>query len=36
MSRRARVRFWVLWVAGSMFLLMALGALDQALTVANV
>lgn len=36
MSKLARVRSWVVWIAGSMALLMALGALDRALTVAKV
>jgi hypothetical protein len=34
-SRAARVRFWVLRIAGSTAALMALGALDHALTVAK-
>ena len=35
MARLARVRYWVLRIAGSTAVLMALGALDHALTVAK-
>ena len=35
MTRLARLRYWVLRIAGSTAVLMALGVLDHALTVAK-